>query len=361
MNAETRSIRWRNDHRPVCTDIRDRASRGLIVLGALMFVLLGAGIASADDHVHDGHKGNQEQVTIERATWDAGRQRLEIRGQKDRRAAVRVVNAADPTQLIGADNDRRDDNWGVRVRGPSPVPCNVRALSDGGDMAEAKVRNAPSNCGGTPPPIENAPPTANAGPDQNVTLPPGFTNMAVTLNGGGSGDSDGSLTGWTWTGTPNPDDVVSPTVMLAAGTYSFSLVVTDDDGAASTADEVSVTVNPPVIGGDPHATITAYNGPSTCVACHESEAQAMHGSVHYQQSGPTDYATNIPGPAGERWNGAPGKASPASTPTAVPTRPVRASPAPVAMSATAASRRRRRSSAAWIRQRSSRSSATSIA
>ena len=41
--------------------------------------------------------------------------------------------------------------------------------------------------------------------------------------------------------------------------------------------------------GDAHAhCITGdYTGPEVCVACHETEARDMHGSVHYQQNGPT--------------------------------------------------------------------------
>jgi mono/diheme cytochrome c family protein len=34
-----------------------------------------------------------------------------------------------------------------------------------------------------------------------------------------------------------------------------------------------------------HTAITEYLGPQTCVACHRAEAEAMHGSVHYQQTG----------------------------------------------------------------------------
>ena len=48
-----------------------------------------------------------------------------------------------------------------------------------------------------------------------------------------------------------------------------------------------------------HATITEYKGPETCVVCHESEALAMHASVHYQQTGPTPNVTNIAGYAGK--------------------------------------------------------------
>ena len=51
------------------------------------------------------------------------------------------------------------------------------------------------------------------------------------------------------------------------------------------------------LGG--HERITAYTGPETCVACHRAEAEDMHGSVHYQLSGPTPNVPNIPGTAGK--------------------------------------------------------------
>ncbi|HEY9050141.1 MAG TPA: cytochrome c3 family protein, partial [Gammaproteobacteria bacterium] len=48
-----------------------------------------------------------------------------------------------------------------------------------------------------------------------------------------------------------------------------------------------------------HSEITEYTGPETCVACHEEEAQQMHLSVHYQQTGPTPNVPNILGTAGK--------------------------------------------------------------
>jgi hypothetical protein len=60
---------------------------------------------------------------------------------------------------------------------------------------------------------------------------------------------------------------------------------------------------PPPSPDDPHAEIDRYEGPATCLECHEDQARDMHGSVHYQQNGPADFVTNIPVPAGEYWNG----------------------------------------------------------
>ena len=100
----------------------------------------------------------------------------------------------------------------------------------------------------------NIPPVADAGPDQSVSIVPEKSKAAaptvnVTLDGSASHDSDGTIVSYTWTGTPDPDDTVNPTVALSAGTYVLTLVVTDNDGAVSAPDTVTITVDgntPPV-------------------------------------------------------------------------------------------------------------------
>ena len=52
-------------------------------------------------------------------------------------------------------------------------------------------------------------------------------------------------------------------------------------------------------GARAHASISEYKGPETCVACHETQAQQMHLSVHYQQTGATPNVPNILGTAGK--------------------------------------------------------------
>ena len=94
----------------------------------------------------------------------------------------------------------------------------------------------------TAPPPANEAPTADAGPDQTGTLAAGQTTIDVTLNGMGSSDPDGDTLSYSWTGSPNPSDEVSPTVSLGEGTHSFTLTVTDPSGASDT-DTVVVTVN----------------------------------------------------------------------------------------------------------------------
>ncbi|WP_165917366.1 malectin domain-containing carbohydrate-binding protein [Flaviaesturariibacter aridisoli] len=94
--------------------------------------------------------------------------------------------------------------------------------------------------------IANEPPVSDAGPDKTITLP---TN-SVVLNGSGA-DAGGTIASYKWTQTGGPNTATfssqtaaAPTVSgLVQGTYVFALVVTDNEGATSAADPVSVTVN----------------------------------------------------------------------------------------------------------------------
>ena len=100
------------------------------------------------------------------------------------------------------------------------------------------------------PAATNTAPTANAGPDQTNIEP----RSTVTLNGTGSTDSDGTIAAYAWTQTAGTTVTLSsasaaqPTftapLTLAGETLTFSLVVTDDDGATSSQDTVNVTVLP---------------------------------------------------------------------------------------------------------------------
>jgi hypothetical protein len=105
-----------------------------------------------------------------------------------------------------------------------------------------------------PPPAVNVAPTANAGVSQSTS-----SGVTVTLNGSSSTDSDGTIASYAWTQTAG-----SPTVALssasiaqpsfaapqvaAAATFTFSLIVTDNLGAASQPSTVTITVNPPIAG-----------------------------------------------------------------------------------------------------------------
>ncbi|RDC62761.1 T9SS type A sorting domain-containing protein [Adhaeribacter pallidiroseus] len=111
-------------------------------------------------------------------------------------------------------------------------------------------------------PSENQKPVASAGGNTSLTLP---TNSLV-LPGSGS-DPDGTVEEFDWSQLSGPNTatfssktVAKPTVSnLVAGTYTFSLVVRDNDQAQSNADQISVTVNSANSSGSPVVSFTLMN------------------------------------------------------------------------------------------------------
>ncbi len=113
---------------------------------------------------------------------------------------------------------------------------------------------------GTPPP--NAPPTADAGPDQTVSDADENGSESVTLDGTGSSDSDGTIVSYVWTddGGATIPDGPTPTADFAVGTHNVTLTVTDDSGDSDT-DVVVITVDP----APPNVPPTADAGPDQTV------------------------------------------------------------------------------------------------
>ncbi|MBL6771487.1 MAG: BspA family leucine-rich repeat surface protein [Rhizobiales bacterium] len=97
--------------------------------------------------------------------------------------------------------------------------------------------------------VSNNAPTANAGPDQTVAA-----GATVTLDGTGSSDADSNSLTYAWTQTSGTTVTLSSTTVsqptftaptaVSTATLIFSLVVTDSIGDASSADTVTITVNP---------------------------------------------------------------------------------------------------------------------
>ena len=117
---------------------------------------------------------------------------------------------------------------------------------------------APASIALLDPPAGNEAPTADPGGPYTAT-----EGVAVTLDGSGSTDPDGSVVSYAWSfGDGSAGSGVSPSVTYAnAGSYTVSLKVTDDGGQASAAATTTVTVNaglqPPVaeIGGPYSGTV----------------------------------------------------------------------------------------------------------
>jgi PKD repeat protein len=119
----------------------------------------------------------------------------------------------------------------------------------------------------------NLAPVASAGPDQIVA--PG---TAVTLDGGGSSDPDGTVVSYSWDfgdGTPAGTGTTVTHLYAGIGVYTATLTVTDNRGATST-DQVAIVVS----DGNPNAVPQANAGGSR---------SAMVGdSISFDGSGSSD-------------------------------------------------------------------------
>jgi hypothetical protein len=113
----------------------------------------------------------------------------------------------------------------------------------------------------------NQSPLANAGPDQTINDSDGNGTHSVTLNGSASSDPDGTISTYTWSeGTNQIGSGINPSVLLAVGSHTITLTVTDNNGATAN-DTVNVTVTaantPPIANAGIDQTVNDYDGNGT--------------------------------------------------------------------------------------------------
>jgi hypothetical protein len=116
--------------------------------------------------------------------------------------------------------------------------------------------------------VENVPPLADAGPNQTVeqTSPEGAN---VTLDGSASSDQYGDPLTYNWTWPTGSASGVSPTVMLPPGITNVTLTV--DDGVFNATDTVIITIadtTPPYVDAGPDMTIEATSPDGAEVTLH---------------------------------------------------------------------------------------------
>jgi len=146
----------------------------------------------------------------------------------------------------------------------------------------------------------NQNPVANAGPDRTLTLP---TN-SLTITGGGS-DPDGSIASYAWTKVSGPTATINgqntatlSLSSLVAGTYVFTLTVTDNLGSTG-SDNVTVTVNPaatnqaPVANAGPDKSINLPTSSTTLPGSGTDADGTVTTYLWEKVSGPTATLANM--------------------------------------------------------------------
>ncbi|MFZ3406268.1 glycosyl hydrolase family 18 protein [Vibrio chagasii] len=166
-------------------------------------------------------------------------------------------------QLITFDDDRSVKAKGAYVRSLGLAGLFSWEIdADNGDILNAMHEGL---AGGTTEPV-NKKPTASAGADQSVEGP-----ASVSLDGSASKDSDGTIASYAWSqvsGTAvtltNANAAVASFDVVEVTqqeTLTFSLTVTDNEGATST-DTVVVTVNPKDTGPVNTAPVAVVTAPA---------------------------------------------------------------------------------------------------
>jgi len=138
--------------------------------------------------------------------------------------------------------------------------------------------------------------TPNQAPTAAASATPdnGVAPVEVQFSSAGSGDTDGTIASYAWDfGDGGSSTEADPAHTYATdGTFTATLVVTDDDGATATA-SVTVTVTAPVVD-DPNGRYVATTGADTgdcstsaapCLTINYAVGQAVAGNTVYVAAG----------------------------------------------------------------------------
>ena len=137
-----------------------------------------------------------------------------------------------PTNITFKDNVWEKDSWQYGYLSADGNPTFICNTFHTGEPVPANPACDTSN----------QPPVADAGADRQVTDTDDNGSEQVTLDGSGSYDPDGSITGYVWKeGTTQVGTGVSPNVVFNVGAHTVTLTVTDNDSATDT-DNVVINV-----------------------------------------------------------------------------------------------------------------------
>lgn len=115
---------------------------------------------------------------------------------------------------------------------------------------------------------QQAPPIANAGPDQSLVDSDALPGEPVTLNGSASQPATGTITSYVWTNAQGVQIAAgaTPNVRLPDGVNQITLTITEDDGSSSSSSSTLTATDIVTITVQPTAVPTANAGPDRNIA-----------------------------------------------------------------------------------------------
>lgn len=227
----------------------------------------------------------RRRMTIKSAEWDGEKGLLKVEGQGRPRRTV-VVSDPQRELILAEVRANREGKWRLEVY-PEAAPCRVSAR-----QAKASAERAVS---GAPPCDAPTPVTLTrlevSGPG-TVSENGGYAYTCTAFY------SDGSQTDVTQAASWSENSPA--TTFESAGQLRVAAVDTDLTVALSVsyqtllADmQILVVDRPAPVAGSHAGRFASYEGPQTCLTCHEAEAREAHASVHYQWQGDASEAIGL--------------------------------------------------------------------
>src|SRR5262249_9697363 len=148
---------------------------------------------------------------------------------------------------------------------PYLINWDSTTVANGPHTLGAHARDAAGNVGtATPVTVtvaNNAPPTVDAGVDQTITLPSGASLHGIVSDDGLPNPAGSLGVNWSTVSGPGTVSFTAPTSLVTTANVSvagnYVLRLTASDGAATTADDLVLTVQPAPDTTAPTVTLTA--------------------------------------------------------------------------------------------------------
>jgi hypothetical protein len=236
-------------------------------------------------------------LAITRASWIG--EKLAVEGTAPGGSSVTIANAATGVAL-GTAKVENDSRWKATFEKPARVPCRVR-VTQGTASVERAVSGAPSNCdGGTTNSLTSL---AITGP---ATVPESSTAAYAATATFSDGTTQNVTTAATWSENSAFASIVGGVLATAAVTSDQSVTISSSyaSGGVTRTATLSVTIrNAPDVTGSHAGRFSAFEGTKTCLTCHQNQAIAFHGSVHYQWSGDASDSVGLSTPNAGKMGG----------------------------------------------------------